>query len=201
MNWWSGRIVALVQGLAIEYAAHFLFIPIGYALLRLSRTDNPHVKALPARSSLRLFLLLSGVFIAIELSSSFPGQSGTSITEAFGGPYLLTAALAFEGIVVGWTEEYLFRGCLQRMLNRRFKSMVASRIRSGTLIAAILFGLFHFVNIILGQSFNASIPHVIFATFFGMVVGWYYDRTSDFAGVAWIHNITDLAGTVLPLLL
>ncbi len=191
-------MVSSPQGIIIEYAAHAIYLPVGYAILRLAGTANPKIRALPSRANLKLFLLLSLIFIFIELNASLPGGHGISIFAAFGGPLFLALQLFFEGVFVGWTEEYLFRGCIQRVLNRRLKSLIGSRIKSGTVLAALIFGVFHFVNLALGQSLLATIPQVIFATFFGLVVGWFYDRSNDFAGIAWIHNITDLAGAVLP---
>lgn len=195
------EMVSLSEGIIIEYLFHLIYVPIGYAILRLSRTGRPGAKLLPERKNLRIFVLLSLMFSVIELAVSLPGTGGTSIEAAYGGPIPLIAQLFFEGVVVGWTEEFLFRGCLQRALNKRFSSLIASRLRTGTVMTSAIFGLFHFANLGLGESFYGAIPQVLFATFFALIVGSFYDRTSDLAGAAWIHNITDIAGTVLPFVL
>lgn len=110
----------------------------------------------------------------------------------------VTLQFVFGGIIVGWTEEFLFRGCVQRVLNEKFAFNTFLGIRKGTLLAAIIFGLLHFVNIALGQSLSSSLTQFLFATFFGILIGIFYHKTNDLAGAAWIHNIVDFTTMVAP---
>src|SRR5207249_7819533 len=103
------------------------------------------VGGLDARQ-LRPWCLLSLVIIAVNavVDLAFPPA------RLHVNPVTLAAQLVALALVVGPSEELLFRGVIQTSLNRSIHAAMrwrGWRLPLGTLFAAILFGLFHLVNI------------------------------------------------------
>lgn len=117
-------------------------------------------------------------------------------------PVALAAQLVALALVVGPSEELLFRGLIQTSLNASIHAAMhwrGWRISLGTVIAAVLFGLFHLVN--LGfQTAADTIEQVAIAVILGLVIGLLYDRTRNLLGASLFHSVTDFSGTALPLL-
>ncbi|MDA8142566.1 MAG: CPBP family intramembrane metalloprotease [Thermoplasmatales archaeon] len=182
------------QALSIDYSSHVLYIILGVVIIRLTRIRKPKIRFLPSKENLKFFGVLAVFFLLIEIfTTEFGSMSIYSWVSIYG---ILPVALrfVFEGFFVGWTEEYLFRGAIQTALNRRFSSITVIKIRQGTIITSLIFGFAHSINILLGQPIDTTIIQITFATFFGLVVGTYYDKTYDLSGAAWIHNIVDFTG-------
>ena len=116
----------------------------------------------------------------------------------------LTAQLVFLAFVVGPTEELLFRGLIQTALNPPPRTTPARgngvwRLRPGTIISAILFGLFHLINLAY-QSLGSTVQQVLTAFVIGLVFGVLYDRTRNLVGASLAHSVADFSGTAIPLL-
>ena len=105
----------------------------------------------------------------------------------------LIADLVFLAFIVGPTEELLFRGLIQTALNASMDAKL------GTVIGALLFGLFHLVNLAY-QPLAATLQQVFTAIVIGLVFGVLYDRTRNLVGASLAHSAADLSGTVIPLL-
>lgn len=191
-------MIGFNQALEIDYITHAIYVLAGIGIVAAASIKLPEIRALPSRKNIRLFGLLALLFLAIVILTS--GIGGDSISSAIShyGFVPVILRFAFGGVVVGWTEEFLFRGCLQRTLNVRFSSVTRIRVRQGTIITALVFGGLHAVNMLLGQSLSTTLEQITFAVFFGLVIGSFYDRTGDLAGAAWIHNMVDFANLVLP---
>lgn len=118
----------------------------------------------------------------------------------------LVGMLTFQAILVGPSEEFLFRGLIQSALNNvpRFGSraipFARARLRLGTVYAALVFGLLHLVGL-LQHPFTFVLPTAAFAFVFGLVAGHYYDRTGNLWGASILHDISDFIALGLPLLL
>ncbi len=103
-------------------------------------------------------------------------------------------SLLYNGILVGVSEEFLFRGQIQTGFNNQIKSTLKigrATIRLGTILSTVAFAVFHFGNV-----FN-----LLFALVFGILVGHFYDRTSNLWGAIIIHNVVDFLGFIIPILL
>ena len=103
-------------------------------------------------------------------------------------------SILFNGILVGVSEEFLFRGQIQTGLNNSIKSTVhigRVNLRLGTILATVAFAGFHFANL----------PNLLFALIFGLLIGHAYDRTSNLWGAIIIHNTVDFLGYIIPILL
>jgi membrane protease YdiL (CAAX protease family) len=115
-------------------------------------------------------------------------------------PPLLAAQLVFLALVVGPTEELLFRGLVQTGINGSVSGglqLFGWPLRLGTVAAAALFGLSHLVNLSY-QSIATTAEQVLTAAAIGLVIGVVYDRTRNLIGAAVLHSVLDLTGTALP---
>ena len=117
-------------------------------------------------------------------------------------PVTLAAQLVALALVVGPSEELLFRGVIQTSLNRSIHAAMrwrGWRLPLGTLFAAVLFGLFHLVNIGF-QPLAATLEQVAVGIALGLVIGVLYDRTGNLIGAGLFHSVADFSGTALPFL-
>jgi CAAX protease family protein len=103
----------------------------------------------------------------------------------------LIAELVFLAIVVGPTEELLFRGLIQTGLR-------ASLGRWGIVIGALAFGFFHLINLA-SQPLGTTALQVFTAFVIGLVFGVLYDRTRNLVGASLAHGVADFSGTAIPL--
>jgi membrane protease YdiL (CAAX protease family) len=103
----------------------------------------------------------------------------------------LIAELVLLTFVVGPTEELLFRGVIQTGLNASFG-------QSGIVVGALLFGLFHLINLAT-QSLGATLLQVFTATVIGFLFGVLYDRTRNLIGASLAHSVADFSATAIPL--
>lgn len=197
-------------GVLTSWASHGpqLLIPWVWYRLRVVPTVNRQGRATapPAAAKWRrsrpfwvLLLVLGG--------SKFMGEAATSWGEprplwASAGILPIVLVLLFQGVMVGFSEEMMFRPALHLPL--RF--LVPGQVRAGglalsraMLLTALIFGLFHGSNVLLGASLPAVVAQSVAATLVGMILGSYYDRTGDYAGVAMLHNALD-GGSYLALL-
>ena len=114
---------------------------------------------------------------------------------------LLAAELVFLALVVGPTEEILFRGLIQTALNGSVAGelqLLGWRLRLGTFLAAMVFGLWHLVNLPF-QPLSATVEQVLTAAVVGLVIGVVYDRTRNLIGAAVLHSLLDFLGLAFPL--
>ena len=95
-------------------------------------------------------------------------------------------ALIAVALMVGFTEETMFRGILQYGATWRFKPLL------GPVIAALVFGLFHFVNLIGGQSMALTVPQVVHAAADGFMYGALRLITGSLYPVMLLHGVWDL---------
>jgi hypothetical protein len=92
-------------------------------------------------------------------------------------PLLGIAILFFTA----WPEEFLFRGLLQNMLSRSYKSDLA-----GWWTASVLFGFSHITNL--------GFPnwrYVILASIAGIFYGWTWRKTNSIFASAMVHALVD----------
>ncbi len=106
------------------------------------------------------------------------------------------ATLAFQGIWVGVTEEFLFRGYLQTSLASVFplplhfgKQRIGGHVN--VMVASLLFGALHLVNLTY-QPLAFTLIQAGEAMIFGFIIGSYYDRHPNLWGAAIAHNLANL---------
>jgi membrane protease YdiL (CAAX protease family) len=185
-----------LPGIVATYAAHAWFAAIALAWYFWLGRRFP-VGTLSRRELLpwSVLWLLAVVVNALQAFSSPPHAIQLA------APPLLAAELVFLALVVGPTEELLFRGLVQTGINgsvSRELQLLGWRLRLGTVLAALVFGLWHLVNLTF-QPLGPTVEQVLIAIVIGLVVGVVYDRTRNLVGAAVLHGLLDFTGTALPL--
>jgi uncharacterized protein len=184
-----------VPGIVASYAAHAWLAAIALGWYFWLGRRFP-VGAL-ARRELLPWSVLWLVAVALNTLIAFSAPPNAVRLPA---PPLLAAELVFVALVVGPTEEAVFRGVIQTGINgslHRELRVLGLTLRLGTVLAAVVFGLWHLVNLSY-QALGPTVEQVLVATITGLVIGVVYDRTRNLIGAAILHNLLDLTGTVMP---
>ena len=185
-----------IPGVVATYFAHFWMAAIALTWFFLLGRRFP-IGGLNARQ-LRPWYLLSLVIVAGNAIVAFVFPPASLHFKAV----ILAAQLVALALVVGPSEELLFRGVIQTSLNRSIHAAMrwrGWRLPLGTLFAAVLFGLFHLVNIGF-QPVAATLEQVAVGIALGLVIGVIYDRTGNLIGASLFHSVADFSGTALPFL-
>ena len=185
-----------IPGVVATYAAHAWLATIALTWYFLLGRHFP-IGGVDARQ-LRPWYLLSLVITAVNAVVAFAAPPASMHVN----PVTLAAQLVALALVVGPSEELLFRGVIQTSLNRSIHAAMRRRgwrLPLGTLFAAVLFGLFHLVN--LGfQPLATTLEQVVVGIALGLVIGVLYDRTGNLIGAGLFHSVADFSGTALPFL-
>jgi len=185
-----------IPGVVATYFAHAWMAAIALTWFFVLGRRFP-VGGLDARQ-LRPWYLLSLIIIAANAVLAVASPPANVHVDGV----TLVAELVALALVVGPSEELLFRGVIQTSLNGSIHAAMrwrGWRLPLGTLLAAVLFGVFHLVN--LGfQPLAATLEQVAVGIAFGLVIGVLYDRTRNLVGASLFHSVTDFSGAALPLL-
>jgi len=95
---------------------------------------------------------------------------------------------------IGFTEEALFRGVIQTLLLMRFPRQIKIhnyQFKVGTILAGLIFGLVHIINVFGGLPLCYVICQVIAATAFGIAVGYIYQETRSIFTTSIAHNLAN----------
>ncbi len=98
--------------------------------------------------------------------------------------------MTFQWIFVGLSEETMFRGLIQTYLMKNLQGYVkilGHDLHIGTIISAIFWGGFHFINILYLPLENV-IFFVILTTAIGLLMGYAYQTTGSLLTTILIHN-------------
>ena len=98
-------------------------------------------------------------------------------------------------LTVGFAEEFLFRGLLQSMFLRKYYTQ-KNGILLSVLFPAILFGLFHLINLTNNDSVMAVLIQVVFATFIGFFFGVLVLKTNKIVPVAITHGLINFSFSI-----
>lgn len=96
--------------------------------------------------------------------------------------------LLFACLAVGFAEEFLFRGVLQSLFLKKYRSH-KNGILISVLTPAAIFGLFHLVNLTRNDNVSAVLIQVVFATFIGFFFGALVLKTNKIIPVAVTHGL------------
>jgi len=105
-------------------------------------------------------------------------------------PINIFGYMTFQWIVVGCSEETMFRGLIQTYLQEKLEGgiKIAGHVfHMGTVIAAIFWGGFHIVNI-LNMPLSAVIFTVVITIPIGLLLGYAYQRTGSLLTTILVHN-------------
>lgn len=96
--------------------------------------------------------------------------------------------LLFACLTVGFAEEFLFRGVLQSLFLKKYLDH-KNGVLIGILSPAIVFGLFHLINLTNNDDVFAVLIQVVFATFIGFFFGVLVLKTNKLIPVALTHGL------------
>ena len=108
-----------------------------------------------------IFPLVSAIIVLGGMTMVLGGGVGGYMDALGGVGSLLQLVLFF--LLVGYTEELMFRGIFFFGVSERTKPIVAA------LITAVIFGSFHFINLLAGQALNVTISQVLHAVVAGFM--------------------------------
>jgi membrane protease YdiL (CAAX protease family) len=105
-------------------------------------------------------------------------------------PFNVVGSLTFQWIVVGLAEETMFRGLIQTYLMNHLSGhaeILGHSIHAGTVVAAVVWGLFHFINILIMPA-GSVLFTVAFTTLAGLLMGFAYQETGSLVTTIIVHN-------------
>jgi membrane protease YdiL (CAAX protease family) len=105
-------------------------------------------------------------------------------------PLNVTGQMTFQWIVVGLSEETMFRGLIQTYLVKHLKGyvrIVGHDFHVGTVIGACFWGAFHFINVLI-MPIAPVIFLVLLTTAIGLILGYAYQRTGSLLTTIIMHN-------------
>ncbi len=98
--------------------------------------------------------------------------------------------MTFQWIVVGLSEETMFRGLIQTYLMKNLEGyvrLVGCDLHIGTVIGAIFWGAFHFLNVLI-MPVGPVVFLVVLTTAIGLIMGYAYQRTGSLLTTIIVHN-------------
>lgn len=134
-----------------------------------------------------------GIFFGILMSLLYIPQIIQNAPLDIPQPVTLVSVLGnmtFQWIVVGLCEETMFRGLIQTYLMNNLEGYVkifGHDLHTGTVIGAIFWGAFHFMNILM-LPLGTVIFFVILTTAIGLLMGYAYQETGSLLTTAIVHN-------------
>ncbi len=96
--------------------------------------------------------------------------------------------LLFACLMVGFAEEYLFRGLLQPLFLRKYAAR-KNGVFLSILLASVFFGAFHLLNLARNDSVGQVLVQVVFALFIGFFFGVLLLKTNKLIPIAITHGL------------
>jgi membrane protease YdiL (CAAX protease family) len=99
--------------------------------------------------------------------------------------------MTFQWIVVGLSEETMFRGLIQTYLMKNLEGSIFvadHELHVGTVIAGLFWGVFHLINVLCMPILSALFTVVVTIPI-GVVMGYAYQRTGSLLTTILVHNI------------
>ena len=90
--------------------------------------------------------------------------------------------------MVGFAEEYLFRGFLQPIFLKKYGTR-KNGIFLSILFASLFFGFFHLINLANNDNVGQVLVQVVFATFIGFFFGVLLLKTNKLIPIAITHGL------------
>jgi len=117
----------------------------------------------------------------------------------FAGEYLTWQLIIFIWFLASFAEEILYRGLIQSFLSPLAGagiSIAGIRLSIPVIVAALVFGLGHIVVLTMGVGIPSVVVIVLFATFLGLVAGYYRERTGSILPAIIIHMAGNIGGSL-----
>jgi len=130
-----------------------------------------------------------GFFLSLRYIPQIVGNAPLGIPQPVNA-VSIAGNMTFQWIIVGLCEETMFRGMIQTYLMKNLEGYVkilGQYLHIGTILAAIFWGGFHFIEIL-----NMPLDNVIFlvllTTAMGLLMGYAYQKTGSLLTTVIVHN-------------
>jgi len=133
--------------------------------------------------------LLSGLVLSVRYFVQILNGVPLDIHLPMGAVNIL-GYLGFQWIVVGLSEETMFRGLIQTYLMENLEGIIdiaGHGVHVGTLVGALFWGGFHFINV-LNMPLSSALLTVLITTPIGLLLGYAYQRTGSLLTTILVHN-------------
>lgn len=160
-----------------------MFIPV-YSIIKSQRISSKEIGINSGRLYIYLpaALLIGAVMAMLEYSVLHPAPLIRTIT--FSNIFMIAIVMF---VFIGAVEELIFRSILQTRLEKLLG------LKYGLLLSGLMFGIMH--------SGYGLVNEILFASFFGLVLGYIFQKTNSFPFILVVHGTANvfLFG-VLPIL-
>jgi membrane protease YdiL (CAAX protease family) len=102
----------------------------------------------------------------------------------------IVGRMALQWVVVGISEETMFRGLIQTYLMNNLEGyvrIVGHRLHIGTVLGAVFWGVFHFLNVLI-MPLGPVVFLVFLTTAIGLIMGYAYQRTGSLLTTIIMHS-------------
>ena len=165
-----------------------LIFSIGYSLIKTLKLQSLAGLSRPFPWQFGYLNLIPGYLIAIALLGLL-GQDLSAIA-----PFNLMLLL-IGCLMVGFAEEYLFRGLLQSLFLNKY-GLRKNGILISILLSSGLFGLFHLLNLTRNDNVGQVLVQVVFATFIGFFFGVMVLKTNRLNPLAITHGLINFSFSI-----
>ncbi|MCZ4318383.1 CPBP family intramembrane metalloprotease [Aequorivita viscosa] len=165
-----------------------LIFPIGYSLIKTLKLESLAGISRQFSWRFRYLNLIPGYLIAIALL----GLLGKDLSAIV--PFNLMLLL-IGCLMVGFAEEYLFRGLLQSLFLKKY-GLRKNGILISILLSSVLFGLFHLLNLTRNDNVGQVLIQVIFAIFIGFFFGVMVLKTNRLNPLAITHGLINFSFSI-----
>jgi membrane protease YdiL (CAAX protease family) len=147
--------------------------------------QDPHLthrRVLAIGAAFGLLMSIKYVFQIVRAGSVDVPQPVTAVNVA--------GRMTFQWIVVGLSEETMFRGLTQTYLMERLEGhvrLLGHDFHIGTVIGAIFWGAFHLLNVLI-MPLGPVLLLVALTTAIGLILGYAYQRTGSLLTTVIMHN-------------
>lgn len=138
-------------------------------------------------------VLAAGVIIGLLFSLKYIPQiirtGGVEVAQPVNAANI-AGRMTFQWIVVGLSEETMFRGLIQTHLMKNLEGEVrilGHDFHIGTVIGAVFWGLFHFLNVLI-MPIGPVVFLVVLTTGIGLILGYAYEKTGSLLTTIIMHN-------------
>jgi len=133
--------------------------------------------------------LCSGLLMSIKYITQIVSGSPVDVPQPVTSANFL-GYMTFQWIIVGLSEETMFRGLIQTYLMENLEGEIkiaGHGLHTGTVIAALFWGGFHIINA-LNMPLSSAVFTVVITTPIGLLMGYAYQRTGSLLTTTLVHN-------------
>jgi len=196
-----------LRGIPSYWANHVGLFLVGFACIWICSNHKPNNWGFSLNHpKIRLSVLIGILLALVGFLQHFLFSKFLSVPSVLFEPTPINLLWmgVYIWIFVGIAEETLYRGMVQTYLMNHLNGQIRIikwDFKTGTLIAAVLFGCTHLSNLTF-LPYQMVVSNVILTTFTGLILGYLHPQTHSLAGPIMAHNLSNgLANLLIGLLL